>query len=554
MGDKLTYGYVGEILKYDEQPDGSLMVYGVATSPAVDLDAQSCDPEWLKQAMPKWFKHANVREQHSSIAAGVGKELTHAEGDRWMLKTHVVDANTVNKVKAGVLKGYSVGIRNGRVLKGKAAGKAVGGVINGGDIVEISLVDRPCNPEATISIAKSVDGELVTVDAAGEVVAVVEPDGAQGVDDGVDDGPEVDFAEDGDELSLFDGLDLFDDRLWIELPADHDDERWAEPGPGDFSEGEPLDDADEVLKALGTGDDADGIYLTKGVLDFILNGPGKKDGDGDGKTGEGKRSSAESLAAKRRRLREQRAKELADARRHRDQMDSEAARDSLRAGKQGRRLEQAQHARRMGHYDKALDVDDATSGLSLAEHREAQRLTRDVLAGEIVKSAGADVDAERDAEVVGTIAELAIAELEELAAGAYDDDHDPWLLLDAVGALAKMFGREPSITKAAGSVVDTSPEDGVTLADAEIVKAAVSQATQALQGQIENLTAQLAEISQRPIPGGPMLIKSVQSAPPAPNPAQQAAQSYAEKAAHPGLAPDVARAYAAAAQLEAAKG
>jgi hypothetical protein len=162
MTDQLDYAYVGDIAKYDEQPDGTLMVYGKMTGPDLDHDGQRCDPGWLKTAVPDWFEWANVREQHGSVVAGVGKELTQ-DGSNYYLKSHVVDPGTVLKVKHGALKGYSVGIKNGRILK---TADAPNGLIKAGFIAEVSLVDRPCNPTCGINIAKSADGatELLAVD------------------------------------------------------------------------------------------------------------------------------------------------------------------------------------------------------------------------------------------------------------------------------------------------------------------------------------------------------------------------------------------------------
>ena len=68
----------------------------------------------------------------------------------------VVDPVSVKKVDAGVLKGFSVGIKNPRVVRDS---KAANGRIIDGQIVEISLVDRPANPNCQLVLAKSVDGE-----------------------------------------------------------------------------------------------------------------------------------------------------------------------------------------------------------------------------------------------------------------------------------------------------------------------------------------------------------------------------------------------------------
>ena len=156
MAQDITYVGIGD-LTFKEADDGSMFVYGLATDPTLDMDQQICDAGWLKSAMPQWFKTgANVREQHSNIAAGVGIEL-NADGDKWMLKSEVVDPITQAKVRKGVLKGYSIGIKQAQVMK---SDEAPNGVIVGGNIVEVSLVDRPANPSARIEIAKSVNGEL----------------------------------------------------------------------------------------------------------------------------------------------------------------------------------------------------------------------------------------------------------------------------------------------------------------------------------------------------------------------------------------------------------
>jgi hypothetical protein len=161
-----TRVYAADILKMEKTDEGDLLVYGKATGPDLDLDQQICDPDWLKTAMPKWARWANVREQHSAIAAGVGLETTN-DGDDWFLKSLVVDTGTARKVEKGVLKGYSIGIRGARVVKDAGA---PGGRIVGGEIVEISLVDRPCNPTATMAVCKSEGGAMAPVDAAGEVL------------------------------------------------------------------------------------------------------------------------------------------------------------------------------------------------------------------------------------------------------------------------------------------------------------------------------------------------------------------------------------------------
>lgn len=142
-----------EIVKHERNADGDLVIYGRATGPDLDLDQQICDPSWLKQAMPTWLRTgANVREQHSSIAAGVGQELTETEDGGWDLKSLIVDPVSARKIERGVLKGYSIGIRNPVIMKDA---RAKNGLICGGTVVEVSVVDRPANATCTLVLAKA---------------------------------------------------------------------------------------------------------------------------------------------------------------------------------------------------------------------------------------------------------------------------------------------------------------------------------------------------------------------------------------------------------------
>jgi hypothetical protein len=155
MANLTTTSYFS-IEKADRNADGTMTVYGKATDDSLDIDQQICDGDWLKRAMPAWFKSGgNIREQHSNIAAGVAKEY-EAKADGHYIGVLVVDPVSVKKVDAGVLKGFSVGIKNPRVVRDN---KAANGRIIDGQIVEVSLVDRPANPNCQLVLAKSVDGE-----------------------------------------------------------------------------------------------------------------------------------------------------------------------------------------------------------------------------------------------------------------------------------------------------------------------------------------------------------------------------------------------------------
>lgn len=161
MAQDLAYSYAA-ILKSEKQEDGTLKVYGKATDDSIDIDQQICDSDWLKKAMPDWFTTGgNIREQHSSIAAGVATDYEE-KADGHYITALVVDPVSVKKVETGVLKGFSIGIRGPRVVRDT---KAAGGRIVDGQIIEVSIVDRPANPNAKLMLAKAADGgELMAVE------------------------------------------------------------------------------------------------------------------------------------------------------------------------------------------------------------------------------------------------------------------------------------------------------------------------------------------------------------------------------------------------------
>lgn len=161
-----TYAWA-PITKVEDQPDGTVMVYGPMSDAGLDRDKQGMNQDWLDKAVPAWMREAgNVREQHlSTRAVGVGVQLDRRDDGTFDLGSHVVDPVAVAKVKAGVLKGYSVGIKDPQINMGKA--EFPNGEIIGGSIVEVSLVDRPANPRTMFTMVKA--------DNAGEPEEVEEP-------------------------------------------------------------------------------------------------------------------------------------------------------------------------------------------------------------------------------------------------------------------------------------------------------------------------------------------------------------------------------------------
>jgi phage head maturation protease len=141
----------GELTKIEDQPDGTLKVYGVASTGARDDAGEIVSPEAMKAALPDYARYPALREMHRPSAAGRTLEATVDEDGATRIVAHVVDPVAIAKVKSRTYSGFSIG---GKVLA-RDAGDA--SVITKIKLSEISLVDRPANPEAVIDLWKADD-------------------------------------------------------------------------------------------------------------------------------------------------------------------------------------------------------------------------------------------------------------------------------------------------------------------------------------------------------------------------------------------------------------
>jgi hypothetical protein len=138
------------------------LVYGIASTETIDpqggvWDGQPyvgdlVDQDAIKGALNDYMEWANVREMHGPSAAGTAVDAKVVKG-KLHLAVKVVDDSAWKKVKEKVYKGFSIG---GKVLE--AVVETIGGRpirrIKKMRLTEISLVDRPANPDARILIWK----------------------------------------------------------------------------------------------------------------------------------------------------------------------------------------------------------------------------------------------------------------------------------------------------------------------------------------------------------------------------------------------------------------
>lgn len=151
--------------------DEERMVYGLCTSEAKDSQGEIVTRRAIRKAWNEYMEYGNIREMHQPSAVGITKEYEHNDEGTW-IGVKVVDDVAWKKVKEGVYKGFSIG---GRVLKKSK------NIIEEIVLAEISLVDRPANPDAKFSAVK-VDGGLVDRLIDDKTIAMkkyVEVDGAK---------------------------------------------------------------------------------------------------------------------------------------------------------------------------------------------------------------------------------------------------------------------------------------------------------------------------------------------------------------------------------------
>ena len=151
MPDDIVYAYAADITKKDPK---NRIVEGFVSSGRRDTGGHIIDPAWLKSALPPWMaSYGNIREQHDpKRAAGRAKsvDLTTTPGPH--LSTKIVDPLAWEKCEEGVYNGFSVGIKNPKIVRDA---EAPNGRIVGGDLIEISLVDRPANEDARFTLLKA---------------------------------------------------------------------------------------------------------------------------------------------------------------------------------------------------------------------------------------------------------------------------------------------------------------------------------------------------------------------------------------------------------------
>jgi HK97 family phage prohead protease len=135
----------GRLTKVDSE---QRIVGGYASTECVDRAGEIVLKSAIEGALDDWLEFGNIRQMHQLSA--VGKAVDASIDDKGLyVEARIVDDAAWQKVKAGVYAGYSIG---GKVLARDKDDKKVITKIRLG---EISLVDRPSNPEAVFDLFRA---------------------------------------------------------------------------------------------------------------------------------------------------------------------------------------------------------------------------------------------------------------------------------------------------------------------------------------------------------------------------------------------------------------
>jgi phage head maturation protease len=157
--------------KVEKNDDGSRTISGYASTPTLDLDGEIVSLKAIKKALPSYMEWRNIRQMHQPHPVGTAKEA-NVDGTGLFLTARIVEPTCCKLIDEEVLKGFSIG--------GKKLAKQ-GNTITDIDLVEISVVDRPANPDCRFAVAKAAKGSAaIGWDPAFELGAVTEGDGEVG--------------------------------------------------------------------------------------------------------------------------------------------------------------------------------------------------------------------------------------------------------------------------------------------------------------------------------------------------------------------------------------
>lgn len=154
-------------IPFTKVDDEKRLVYGIATTEALDGEGEVVDYEASKSAFKEWSDYflkitkgdsqGNIREMHLPIAAGKAVSWEAIDDQKAIgLTSMITDDAAWEKVKNKTYTGYSIGMRNMKIRVEKRGSVTVP-VVKKYRLAEVSIVDKSMNPE-TVFLSVKADG------------------------------------------------------------------------------------------------------------------------------------------------------------------------------------------------------------------------------------------------------------------------------------------------------------------------------------------------------------------------------------------------------------
>lgn len=145
---------------------GCTTVWGKASDGRVDHDGQIVSEDFMVPALREFGERAGPIRLSHNPQRPVGKAL---EVDGLYLKAAIIDRECRRLTRHGVLKAFSVGIA-APIIKRDPSGRAPGGIVTGGTLLEVSVCDEPSNAGTAFTILKArADGTVVFGESYGDL-------------------------------------------------------------------------------------------------------------------------------------------------------------------------------------------------------------------------------------------------------------------------------------------------------------------------------------------------------------------------------------------------
>lgn len=159
----------GTIEKCTSCDDGSVEVYGFASTEAKDSQGEVILASAIEKALPAYLEYPTVREMHQPKVAGKAIEA-RIEGGKFWFGAKVVDPVAAKKVVDGVYKAFSIG---GNARRRDPANPRI---ITDIDLYEVSLCDRPRNPDTAFAFFKAETGSDIrkSLDGVGFFASLID--------------------------------------------------------------------------------------------------------------------------------------------------------------------------------------------------------------------------------------------------------------------------------------------------------------------------------------------------------------------------------------------